>query len=156
MNKKIISVFISIICLITLCFIIIKNNEDEIEKEIKNEVSQLQGELLQIEAINSITFKVKGLEEYEEQVEDFEKCSGIKYNPIWSNKYIVITREDQKAERDKIEAELKKLKDEAKKFCIEDLYKDKLWNWKMKYKSLDENEVLKGFIVVWKKGCESK
>jgi hypothetical protein len=144
MNKKLISnilAVLAVLCFIAICFSTDKKNE----KEIENNVEQIQ-----TEAINTlIQVQQKRYEKRIKLIKDFEKKSGIKYNPIWKNKDI-ITEEEVKAEREMIEAELKKIEDKAKRIGLGDHYKSSLWDWEIDYFGLDNEEVLKGFINVWK------
>jgi hypothetical protein len=142
MNKNLISIILAVLCFIAICFAIDKKNE----KEIENNVEQIQTEAIN----NLIQVQPKGYEERIKLIKDFEKKSGIKYNPIWKNKDKLPTEEEVKAEREMIEAELKKIEDKAKKIGLGDHYKSSLWDWKIKYFVLDDNEVMKGFINVWK------
>jgi hypothetical protein len=146
MNKKLISnilAVLAVLCFIAISFAIDKKNEKEIEKEI--DVEQIQTEAIN----NLIQVQHKRYEKRIKLIKDFEKKSGIKYNPIWKNKDI-ITEEEVKAEREMIEAELKKIEEKAKRIGLGDHYNSSLWDWKIDYFVLDNEEVMKGFINVWK------
>lgn len=141
MNKKLISIVLAVLTVLYFIAIWIAIDKKN-EKENENNVEQLQMEVKEARRLVEDWGEIKK----RRLIEWFEELSGIKYNPIWKNKDRIITEEEVKAKRKKIEAELKHRREIAKILGYGDRYEEALLLWTSVFSSLDETEVLRGFL----------